>query len=71
MLHPLLENVLQTICHKLQEDSGTGMTLPAEGFVQNFFDGRESLCFQTDDCCLVSGSQVITEHRIHSHNTDA
>jgi hypothetical protein len=24
MLHPLLENVLQTVCHKLQEDSGTG-----------------------------------------------
>jgi hypothetical protein len=22
--HPLLENVLQTVCHKLQEDSGTG-----------------------------------------------
>jgi hypothetical protein len=22
--HPLLENVLQAICHKLQEDSGTG-----------------------------------------------
>jgi hypothetical protein len=24
MLHPLFENVLQTICRKLQEDSGTG-----------------------------------------------
>jgi hypothetical protein len=24
MLHPLLKNVLQTVCHKLQEDSGTG-----------------------------------------------
>jgi hypothetical protein len=23
-LHPLLENVLQTVCLKLQEDSGTG-----------------------------------------------
>jgi hypothetical protein len=23
-LHPLLENVLQTVCCKLQEDSGTG-----------------------------------------------
>jgi hypothetical protein len=23
-LHPLLENVLQPVCHKLQEDSGTG-----------------------------------------------
>jgi hypothetical protein len=23
-LHPLLENVLQTVCHKFQEDSGTG-----------------------------------------------
>jgi hypothetical protein len=23
-LHPLLENVLQTVCRKLQEDSGTG-----------------------------------------------
>jgi hypothetical protein len=23
-LHPLLENVLQTVCHKLQEDCGTG-----------------------------------------------
>jgi hypothetical protein len=23
-LHPLLENVLHTICRKLQEDSGTG-----------------------------------------------
>jgi hypothetical protein len=23
-LHPLLENVLQTVHHKLQEDSGTG-----------------------------------------------
>jgi hypothetical protein len=23
-LHPLLEKVLQTVCHKLQEDSGTG-----------------------------------------------
>jgi hypothetical protein len=25
-LHPLLENVLQTVCLKLQEDSGTGGT---------------------------------------------
>jgi hypothetical protein len=24
MLHPFLENVLQTVCRKLQEDSGTG-----------------------------------------------
>jgi hypothetical protein len=24
MLHPLLENVLQTVCRKLQDDSGTG-----------------------------------------------
>jgi hypothetical protein len=23
-VHPLLENVLQTVCRKLQEDSGTG-----------------------------------------------
>jgi hypothetical protein len=23
-LHPLIENVLQTVCRKLQEDSGTG-----------------------------------------------
>jgi hypothetical protein len=23
-LHPLLENVLQTVCRKLREDSGTG-----------------------------------------------
>jgi hypothetical protein len=23
-LHPLFENVLQTVCHNLQEDSGTG-----------------------------------------------
>jgi hypothetical protein len=23
-LHPLLENVLQIVCRKLQEDSGTG-----------------------------------------------
>jgi hypothetical protein len=23
-LHSLLENVVQTVCHKLQEDSGTG-----------------------------------------------
>jgi hypothetical protein len=23
-LHPLLENALQTVCRKLQEDSGTG-----------------------------------------------
>jgi hypothetical protein len=23
-LHPLLENVLHTVCRKLQEDSGTG-----------------------------------------------
>jgi hypothetical protein len=23
-LHPLLENILQTVCHKLQEDSGAG-----------------------------------------------
>jgi hypothetical protein len=27
MLHPLLKNVLQTICCKLQEDSGTGAVL--------------------------------------------
>jgi hypothetical protein len=26
-LHPLLENVLQTVCRKLQEDSGTGAVL--------------------------------------------
>jgi hypothetical protein len=69
--HPLLENVLQTVCRKLQEDSGTGVTLPAEGFMRNFFGGGESLCFQTDDCCLVSGSQVLTEHRIQSRKADA
>jgi hypothetical protein len=23
-LHPLLENMLQAVCHKLQDDSGTG-----------------------------------------------
>jgi hypothetical protein len=27
-LHPLLENVLQTVCRKLHEDSGTGGFLP-------------------------------------------
>jgi hypothetical protein len=27
-LHPLLENVLQTVCRKLQEDSGTGGLVP-------------------------------------------
>jgi hypothetical protein len=30
MLHSLLKNVLQTICHKLQEDSGTGGFLASE-----------------------------------------
>jgi hypothetical protein len=32
-LHPLLENVLQTVCRKLQEDSGTGavLSLPLRG----------------------------------------
>jgi hypothetical protein len=29
-LHPLLENVLQTVCRKLQEDSGTGSFLTSE-----------------------------------------
>jgi hypothetical protein len=29
-LHPLLENVLQTVCRKLQEDSGTGGVLASE-----------------------------------------
>jgi hypothetical protein len=29
-LHPLLENVLQTVCRKLQEDSGTGDFLASE-----------------------------------------
>jgi hypothetical protein len=29
-LHPLLENVLQTICRKLQEDNGTGGLLASE-----------------------------------------
>jgi hypothetical protein len=28
--HPLLENVLQTVCYKLQEDSGTGSFLALE-----------------------------------------
>jgi len=28
ILHLLLEIMLQTICHKLQEDSGTGSFLP-------------------------------------------
>jgi hypothetical protein len=27
-LHPLLENMLLTVCRKLQEDSGTGGFLP-------------------------------------------
>jgi hypothetical protein len=27
-LHPFLENMLQTVCRKLQEDSGTGSFLP-------------------------------------------
>jgi hypothetical protein len=35
-LHPLLEDVLQTVFRKLQEDSGTGVTLAAEGFMRNF-----------------------------------
>jgi hypothetical protein len=39
------------------------MTSPAEGFMQNFFGGEESLCFQTDYRCLVSRSQVIMEHK--------
>jgi hypothetical protein len=30
MLHSLLENVLQTVCRKLQEDSGTGEFLASE-----------------------------------------
>jgi len=29
-LHPLLKNVLQTVCHKLQEDSGTDGFLDLE-----------------------------------------
>jgi hypothetical protein len=29
-LHPLLENVLQTFCRKLQKDSGTGGFLASE-----------------------------------------
>jgi hypothetical protein len=29
-LHPLLRNVLQTVCRKLQEDSGTGSFLTSE-----------------------------------------
>jgi hypothetical protein len=29
-LHPLLENVLQTVCRKLQEDNGTGGFLTSE-----------------------------------------
>jgi hypothetical protein len=29
-LHPILENVLQTVCRKLQEDSGTGGFLASE-----------------------------------------
>jgi hypothetical protein len=29
-LHPLLENVLQTVCRKLQEDSGTGVIFASE-----------------------------------------
>jgi hypothetical protein len=38
MLHPLLENVLQIVCRKLQEDSGTG------GFLASVlpFDGWKS-----------------------------
>jgi hypothetical protein len=32
MLHPLLENVLQTICCKLQEDSGKGNFDPRAPF---------------------------------------
>jgi hypothetical protein len=47
------------------------MTLDAEGFARNFFGGGESLCFQTDNCCLLSGLQVITEHRIQLRNADA
>jgi hypothetical protein len=31
-LHPLLENVLQTVCRKLQEDSGTGLPLRGSSF---------------------------------------
>jgi hypothetical protein len=30
MLHPLLENVLQTVCRKLQKDSGTDDYLASE-----------------------------------------
>jgi hypothetical protein len=29
-LHPLLENMLQTVCHKLQEGSGTGGILASD-----------------------------------------
>jgi hypothetical protein len=37
-LHPLPENVLQTVCRKLQEDSGTGGFLP----LSSFFHGLQS-----------------------------
>jgi hypothetical protein len=37
-LHPLLENVLQTVCRKLQDDSGTGavLGLPLRGSSSTF-----------------------------------
>jgi len=67
-LHPLLENVLQTICRRLQEDSGTG----------SFDLLITSLCFQTEDCCSLSHYIVSISlmdelkcFRTQSRNTDA
>jgi hypothetical protein len=43
-LHPLLENVLQTVCRKLQEDSGTGgFDLFTAGKAQKSHDARFGL----------------------------
>jgi hypothetical protein len=82
-LHPLLENVLQTVCRKLQEDSGTGgfHRLITPKF-RNFFQSASTTwkpqlvslhrLHRFHEC--VTGFLIHffqAEHRIKSRNADA
>jgi hypothetical protein len=74
--HPLLENVLQTVCHKLQEDSGTGCFLASE----LPFHGWKSSKIAWGDIWIVRLRGWVlgflihffqAEYRIQSRNADA
>jgi hypothetical protein len=63
-LHPLLENVLHTICRKLQEDSGTGGFDPEVLFIVGKGQKSHGTMYGLYGGCSNGGSTDLGE-RIH------